>query len=45
VSLLISFLIFLLAIAGTPLFVGMTLSNRIAQERAKELLASSDDYF
>ena len=28
-----------------PVVEGMTLTNRIAQERARELLATSDDYF
>ena len=32
-------------LSADPVFEGMTLTNRIAQERAKDLLASSKDYF
>jgi hypothetical protein len=32
-------------LAADPVVEGMTLTNRIAQERAKDLLASSKDYF
>ncbi|MCH7635317.1 MAG: hypothetical protein IIA36_11595, partial [Proteobacteria bacterium] len=32
-------------VSANPVVEGMTLTNRLAQERAKELLASSDDYF
>ena len=32
-------------LAADPVVEGMTLTNRIAQERARELLADSDDYF
>jgi len=32
-------------VSADPVVEGMTLTNRLAQERAKELLASSDDYF
>lgn len=32
-------------ISADPVVEGMTLTNRIAQERAKELLADSNDYF
>lgn len=32
-------------VAADPVVEGMTLTNKIAQERARELLAGSDDYF
>jgi hypothetical protein len=32
-------------LSADPVVEGMTLTNRIAQERAKDLLASSKDYF
>jgi hypothetical protein len=32
-------------VAADPVVEGMTLTNKIAQERARELLADSDDYF
>jgi hypothetical protein len=32
-------------VAADPVIEGMTLTNKIAQERARELLAGSDDYF
>ena len=32
-------------LAADPHFEGMTLTNTVAQQRAKELLAESDDYF
>jgi hypothetical protein len=32
-------------VSADPVAEGMTLTNRIAQERARELLATSDDYF
>ena len=32
-------------VSANPVVEGMTLTNKLAQERAKELLASSDDYF
>lgn len=32
-------------VSANPVAEGMTLTNKLAQERAKELLASSDDYF
>jgi len=32
-------------ISADPVVEGMTLTNKIAQERARELLAGSDDYF
>ena len=32
-------------LSADPVADGMTLTNRVAQERAKDLLASSKDYF